>query len=70
MNTLLERAGKVPSTSAGKGKEKKHLVKVLMNSNYPLRFIKSSDTHHKANHRVSTATLRMKYKLRLLFYPM
>jgi len=31
------------------------VVKVLMDNNYPLRFIKSCDSHRKANHRVSNS---------------
>ena len=55
VSTLLERAEKVLSTSAGKHKGKKHVVKVLINNN-PLRFIKSCDSHHKAtDHRVSNS---------------
>ncbi|XP_078363508.1 uncharacterized protein LOC144647600 [Oculina patagonica] len=56
VNTLLERAKNIPSTSAGKRKEKEHVVKVLMNNNYPLRFIKSCDSHRKANRRVSDSS--------------
>ena len=48
MNTLLEKAEKVSSTSVGKREEKKHVVKVLMNNNYSLRFIKSCDSQRKA----------------------
>jgi len=51
VNTLLERAEKVPSTSEGKRKRKKSVVKVLMNNNYPLWFIKSCDSHQKATDR-------------------
>ncbi|KAL9968720.1 hypothetical protein ACROYT_G020839, partial [Oculina patagonica] len=39
-----------------KRKEKEHVVKVLMNNNYPLRFIKSCDSHRKANRRVSDSS--------------
>ena len=55
MNKLLERAEKVPSTSAGKHNEKKRVVNGFMNNNYPLRLIKSCDCHRKANHRVSNS---------------
>ncbi|KAL9983165.1 hypothetical protein ACROYT_G005298 [Oculina patagonica] len=56
VNTLLERAKNIPSTSAGKRKEKEHVVKVLLNNNYPMRFIKSCDSHRKANRRVSDSS--------------
>ena len=58
LNTLLERAEKVPSTSAGKRKEKKHVVKVLMSNNYSLRFIKSCDSQRKAKHDTNSNSSR------------
>ncbi|XP_068736460.1 uncharacterized protein [Montipora capricornis] len=52
-NTLLDRAVKIPSTNRGKRKEKQHIMKVLMNNNYPLQFIKKCDSARKARHRDS-----------------
>ena len=50
---LLDRAEKIPSTNRGKRKEKQHVMKVLMNNNYPLQFIKKCDSAHRARHRDS-----------------
>ena len=58
MNTLLEKAEKVSSTSVGKREEKKHVVKVLMNNNYSLRFIKSCDSQRKAKHDTNSNSSR------------
>ena len=67
MSTLLERAEKVPS---GKRKEMNHVVKVLMDNNEPLWFIKSCDSYRKANHRVSNSNTSNEVKCRLLFSPL
>ena len=53
VNTLLDRAEKIPSTNRGKRKEKQHVMKVLMNNKYPLQFIKKCDSTRKARHRDS-----------------
>ena len=50
VNTLLDRAEKIQSTNRGKRKEKQHVMKVLMNNNYPLQFIKKCDSSRKARH--------------------
>ena len=44
VNTLLDRAEKIPSTNRGKRKEKQHVIKVLMNNDYPLQFINTNNT--------------------------
>ena len=38
VNTLLHRAQKIPSTNAERSRERKHVIKVLRDNNYPLSF--------------------------------
>ena len=38
VNTLLQRAQEIPSTNAGRSRERRHVIKVLRDNNYPLRF--------------------------------
>lgn len=40
VNSLLDRADKIPSTEAGKRKERKHVLQVLADNNYRRGFIK------------------------------
>ena len=39
VNTLLDRAKNIPSTRAGQCRERKHVINVLRDNNYPLGFI-------------------------------
>ena len=39
VDTLLDRAEKIPSTNRGKRQERKHIIKVLRDNGYPLQFI-------------------------------
>ena len=47
VNTLLDRAEKIPSTNRGKRRERKHVLKVLRDNAYPLQFIKSCDNRRR-----------------------
>ena len=53
VNNLLRRAQEIPSTNAGRSRERTHVIKVLRDNNYPLRFIRSCKSYHSALHRDS-----------------
>ena len=46
VNTLLQRAQEIPSTNAERSRERKHVIKVLRDNNYPLSFIRSCKSFH------------------------
>ena len=48
VNTLFDRADKIPTSSAGKRKERKHVMKVLKENGYPFNFIKRWDSKRKS----------------------
>ena len=48
VNTLLGRADKIPTSTAGKRKERKHVMKVLKENDYPFNFIKRWDSKPKS----------------------
>ncbi|XP_078353280.1 uncharacterized protein LOC144638052 [Oculina patagonica] len=51
VNTLLNRAKQIPTTNAERARERKHVIKVLKDNNYPLRFIQSCKAYRDtANH--------------------
>lgn len=50
VNTLLNGAQEIASTQADS--ERKHVIKVLWNNNYPLKFIKNCNSYHNASHHV------------------
>ena len=54
LNTLLDRAEKIPSTTKGKRRERKHVFKVLRDNGYPSKFLKSHDNKRKLHHLVNT----------------
>ena len=54
VNTLLDRAQEIPSTNAERSRERKHIIKVLRDNNYPLRFIQSCKSYHNAPRRDSS----------------
>ena len=54
LNTLLDRAEKIPSTTKGKRRERKHVFKVLRHNGYPSKFLKSYDNKRKHHHLVNT----------------
>ena len=54
VNTLLDRAQKIPSTNAERSRMRKHVIKVLRDNNYPLRFIQSCKSYHNAPRRDSS----------------
>ena len=47
LNTLLDRAKKIPSTTKGKRRERKHVFKVLRDNGYPSKFLKSHGNKRK-----------------------
>jgi hypothetical protein len=47
LNTLLDRAEKIPSSNRGKRRERKHVFKVLRDNGYPFKFIQSYDIMRK-----------------------
>ena len=47
VNTLLERAEKIPSTNAAKRKERNLVFKVLQDNNYPKKFIKTCENNRR-----------------------
>ena len=53
VNTLLQRAQEIPSTNAGRSRERRHVIKVLKDNNYPLRFIRSCKSYHNSLRRDS-----------------
>ena len=53
VNTLLRRAQEIPSTNSGRSRERTHVIKVLRDNNYPLRFIRSCKSYHNALRRDS-----------------
>ena len=53
VNTLLQRAQEIPSTIAGRSRERRHVIKVLRDNNYPLRFIRSCKSYHNSLRRDS-----------------
>ena len=54
VNTLLERAKNIHSTRAGKCRERKHVINVLRDNNYPLWFIKRCDSYRNIACQVAT----------------
>jgi len=54
VNTLLRRAQEIPSTNAGRSRERRHVIKVLRDNNYPLRFLRSFKSYHSSLHRDSS----------------
>ena len=56
VNTLLHRAQVIPSTNAERSKERRHVIKVLRDSNYALSFIRSCMSYHNSLRRDSTST--------------
>ena len=48
VNTLLYKADKIPTSTAGKRKEQKHVMKVLKENGYPFNFIKRWDSERKS----------------------
>ena len=48
VNTLLDRDDKIPTSTAGKRKERKHVMKVLKENDYPFNFIKRWDSKRKS----------------------
>ena len=54
VNTLLNRAQEIPSTNAERSRERRHVIKVLRDNNYPLRFIRSCKSYHNASRRASS----------------
>ena len=55
VNTLLDRAEQLPSTNAGKRREKRGVIKVLRDNNYPAEFIKSCVSRRKAPRHVPSS---------------
>ena len=51
VNTLLHRAQKIPSTNVERSRERKHVIKVLGDNNYPLSFIRSCKAYHTSSRR-------------------
>ena len=51
VNTLLHRAQKIPSTNAERSRERKHVIKLLRDNNYPLSFIRSCKAYHNSSRR-------------------
>ena len=54
VNTLLHRAQKIPSTNAERSRERKHVIKVLRDNNYPPSFIRSCKSYHNSSRRDSS----------------
>ena len=54
VNTLLHRTQEIPSTNAERSRERKHVIKVLRDNNYPLSFIRSCKSYHNSSHRDSS----------------
>ena len=54
LNTLLDRAEKIPSTNKGKRRERKHIFKVVKDNGYPSKFMKTYDKKRKQHHSVNT----------------
>lgn len=55
VNTLLDRAEQLPSTNAGKRREKRGVIKVLRDNNYPAELIKSCVSRRKAPRHVPSS---------------
>ena len=53
VDTLLRRTEEIPSTNTGRSRERTHVIKVLRDNNYPLRFIRSCKSYHSALRRDS-----------------
>ena len=53
VNTLLQRAQEIPSMNAGRSRERRHVIKVLRDNSYPLRFIRSCKSYHNSVRRDS-----------------
>ena len=54
VNTLLHRAQEIPSTNAERFRERRHVIKVLRDNNYPLRFIRICKSYHNSLRRDSS----------------
>ena len=54
VNTLLHRAQEIPSTNAERSRERRHVIKVLTDNNYPLRFTRSCKSYHNSLRRDSS----------------
>ena len=48
VNTLLHRAQEIPSTNAERSRERKHVIKVLRDNNYPMSFIRSCKSYRNS----------------------
>ena len=48
INTLLHMAQEIPSTDAEWSRERKHVIKVLRDKNYPMSFIRSCKSYHNS----------------------
>ena len=53
VNTLLRKTEEIPSTNARRSRERTHVIKVLRDNNYPLRFIRSCKSYHSCLRRDS-----------------
>ena len=49
----LQRAQEIQSTNAGRSRERRHVIKVLRDNNYPLCFIRSCKSYHNSLRRDS-----------------
>ena len=47
VNSLLNRADNIPTSTSGKRKERKHVFNVLMDNGYPKQFLKQCDKHRR-----------------------
>lgn len=54
VNTLLKRAGTIPSSNRSKRAERKHVIKVLRENNYPRSFIRDCEKVNKTRQLQST----------------
>jgi hypothetical protein len=54
VNSLLNRADIIPTSTSGKRKERKHVFKVLMDNGYPKQFLKQCDKHRRLKEKEST----------------
>lgn len=54
VNTLLSRAENVPTTHSARRKERKHIIKVLIDNNYPSSFIRTCDKARRNKQRDNT----------------
>ena len=50
----IHRAQEIPSTTAERSRERKHVIKVLRDNSYPLSFIRSCKFYHNSSHHDSS----------------